>query len=99
MTHSAKVRALIACCALALVFTGFSARLVHLQVTMHDTWADVARARHGTKQIIYAQRGLIMDVNNQTLADNEPARMVIADDSMISDPDGNTVGLWQPAQT
>jgi cell division protein FtsI/penicillin-binding protein 2 len=96
MTHSAKVRALIACCALALVFTGFSARLVHLQVTMHDTWADVARARHGTKQIIYAQRGLIMDVNNQTLADNEPARMVIADDSMISDPDGAAAVMAGP---
>ena len=37
MNRSAKVRALIACCALALCFTGFSARLVHLQVTMHES--------------------------------------------------------------
>jgi cell division protein FtsI/penicillin-binding protein 2 len=92
MNQSAKVRALIACCALALCFTGFSARLVHLQVTMHDKYAAMALAKHGDKEIIYARRGLITDVNNQTLADNEPARMVVADDSLVTDPDV-TAGL------
>jgi cell division protein FtsI (penicillin-binding protein 3)/stage V sporulation protein D (sporulation-specific penicillin-binding protein) len=87
MTRSAKVRALIACCALALVFTGFSARLVHLQVTMHETWAEKAREKHGTKEITYGRRGIIMDINQQTLADNDPVRTVLADASMITDPD------------
>jgi cell division protein FtsI/penicillin-binding protein 2 len=86
MNRSAKVRALIACCALALVFTGFSARLVHLQVTMHDSLAEQAREKHGTKQIIFAKRGVITDINQQPLADNDPVRTVLADDSMIADP-------------
>jgi cell division protein FtsI (penicillin-binding protein 3)/stage V sporulation protein D (sporulation-specific penicillin-binding protein) len=96
MMRSAKVRALIACCALALVFTGFSARLVHLQVTMHETWAEKAREKHGTKQIIYAKRGLILDINQQTLADNDPVRIVLADASMIEDPDDAAALLAGP---
>jgi cell division protein FtsI/penicillin-binding protein 2 len=87
MTHSARVRALVACCALAMIFTGFSARLVHLQVTMHDKYAALALAKHGTKQIIYARRGLITDINSQTMADNDPVRTVVADASMVTDPD------------
>jgi len=77
---------------LALCFTGFSARLVQLQVAMHDKYAALALAKHGDKEIIYARRGLIMDINQQTLADNEPVRMVVADDSLVTDPDV-TAGL------
>ena len=87
MIGSAKVRALIACCALALIFTGFSARLVHLQVTMHDKYSAIAAEKHVRKEIIYGHRGLIMDINQQTLADNDPVRTVVADASMITAPD------------
>jgi cell division protein FtsI/penicillin-binding protein 2 len=87
MTHKARVRALVACCALALVFTGFSARLIYLQVALHDKYAAVALAKHGDKETIFARRGRIYDATGQTLADNEPVRTVIADSSMITDPD------------
>ncbi len=87
MIRSAKFRALIACIALVLCFTGFSARLVHLQVTMHDEYAAIAAQKHVNRQIIYARRGLITDINGQTLADNDPVRNVIADASLVTSPD------------
>jgi cell division protein FtsI (penicillin-binding protein 3)/stage V sporulation protein D (sporulation-specific penicillin-binding protein) len=95
MNHSAKVRALIACCALALCFTGFSARLVRLQVTMHDYYATMAADKHVKKQIIYARRGLIQDINRQTMADNDPVCDVVADASRLTDPDdpANAAGV------
>jgi len=96
MTRSAKVRALIVCCALALCFTGFSARLVHLQLTMHDEYAALAEEKHVNKQIIYARRGLIMDINQQTLADNDPVRTVVADASLMTDPDDAAAVLAAP---
>jgi len=92
MTSSAKVRALMACCALALCFTGFSARLVHLQVTMHDEYAAIAAEKHVNKLITYARRGLIVDINQQTLADNDPVRTVVADASLVTSPD-DAVGV------
>ena len=87
MIYCAKVRALIVCCALALCFTGFSTRLVHLQVTKHDEYAALAAEKHVNKQIIYAPRGLIMDINQQTLADNDPVRNIVADCSLLAHPD------------
>jgi len=87
MIRSAKVRALVACCALAACFTGFSARLIHLQVTMHDEYAALAAEKHVQKQITYGNRGLITDVNGQTLADNDPVRNVVADASLLTSAD------------
>jgi len=87
MTYCAKVRALIACCALALCFTGFSARLVQLQVTRHEQYAALAAEKHGNKQMLYGRRGLIVDINQQTLADNDPVRNVVADGSLLAHPE------------
>jgi len=87
MIHSAKVRALFVCCALALCFTGFSARLIQLQVAKHDEYATLAAEKHGTKYIEHAIRGVIVDVNQQTLADNDPVRTVVADGSLLTLPE------------
>ena len=43
-------------------FTGFSARLVHLQVTKHDEYVALAAENHGGKQTIYARRGIVQDI-------------------------------------
>jgi cell division protein FtsI (penicillin-binding protein 3)/stage V sporulation protein D (sporulation-specific penicillin-binding protein) len=96
MTFPAKVRALIACCALALCFTGFSARLVQLQLAEHEKYAALATAGHGTKEITYGRRGLIMDINQQTMADNEPVRNVIADAVLTTRPDEAAAVLAAP---
>ncbi len=92
MNKYAKVRALIACCALAVCFTGFSARLVHLQVAKHDEYATLADESHVIRQTTAARRGLIVDINGQTLADNEPARIAVADGSQVTDA-GDAAGL------
>jgi cell division protein FtsI (penicillin-binding protein 3)/stage V sporulation protein D (sporulation-specific penicillin-binding protein) len=96
MTPGAKVRALIACCALALCFTGFSARLIELQVTEHDKYLALADEKHGNKEIIPARRGLIVDINQQPLADNDPVRTVVADASVIADVDDAAAVLAGP---
>src|SRR5208282_5531009 len=93
MIRSAKVRALITCYALALCFTGFSARLIYVQVKEHDLWSARAAAKHCDKQIIYARRGLILDVNGQTLADNDPVRTVVADATLLADQRDDAAGV------
>ena len=85
MSASPKKRVLFACCALACCFTGFSARLVHLQVTMHDEYTARAATNHDLKQTIYARRGSIQDASGLPLAQNEPVKTVVADASLIRD--------------
>ena len=98
MMRSAKVRALSACCLLAGCFTLFSARLVHLQVSQHDEYSALAAEKHVNKQIIYARRGLIQDVNQETLAENEPIVTVIADGSLVTDPAATAEVLAGPLE-
>ena len=86
MFRSAKVRALMAACALTVFFTGFSARLVHLQVRKHDELATLANDKHVNKQPIFARRGLIQDINYETLAENDPICTVVADGSLMRNP-------------
>ncbi len=85
MNHRARTRALIACLLLAGCFTAFSARLVHLQVTMHDSYAAHAAEKHVNRQTIYARRGAIRDIHGEPLAQNEPVRTVVADATLIKD--------------
>lgn len=85
MAVTSRGRAAIACCTLACVFTGFSFRLVHLQVTKHAEYAALAADNHGSTQAIYARRGSILDVHDLPLAQNEPVKTVIADGSLIKD--------------
>jgi cell division protein FtsI (penicillin-binding protein 3)/stage V sporulation protein D (sporulation-specific penicillin-binding protein) len=79
------MRALITCFALAGCFTAFSARLVHLQVTMHEYYASIAARNHGEKVTIQARRGRISDIHDEILAQNEPIKTVIADGALIKD--------------
>jgi cell division protein FtsI (penicillin-binding protein 3)/stage V sporulation protein D (sporulation-specific penicillin-binding protein) len=83
MTGSAKSRALLACSGLALCFSLFSIRLVHLQVFRHDYYERLATENHGARQTIPARRGMIRDVNGEIVAANEPLRTVVADGTLI----------------
>ncbi len=85
MAVTSRGRAAIACCTLACVFTGFSFRLVHLQVTKHEEYAALAAENHGARQTIYARRGSILDIHSLPLAQNEPVKTVVADGSLIAD--------------
>ncbi len=82
---SASTRTLVASCLFACIFTGFSFRLVELQVTQHEEYVAEAAKKHGMSQTIYARRGAILDSSGQPLALNEPVRMIWADGSLIKD--------------
>ena len=84
MNKTAKVRAIIACFGLVCCFTGFSARLVYLQVDQHEKFERLAAEKHVKKQVILAGRGEIRDVNGELLATNEPLSTVVADGSVIA---------------
>ena len=84
MNQTARVRAIIACFGLVCCFTGFSARLVYLQVDQHEKFERLAAEKHVKKQVIIAGRGEIRDVNGELLAANEPLNTVVADGSVIA---------------
>jgi cell division protein FtsI (penicillin-binding protein 3)/stage V sporulation protein D (sporulation-specific penicillin-binding protein) len=81
---SAKVRMLIACFGLSIFFTIFSYRLVYLQVVRHDEYTALAAEKHVNRVTSYADRGPILDVHGEVLADNEPIKTVIADGSLVN---------------
>jgi cell division protein FtsI/penicillin-binding protein 2 len=83
MIRSAKGRALLACSSLAILFSAFSIRLVHIQIFQHDHYSGQAAEKHVAKQVIPARRGAIRDANGEVVAANEPLRTVIADGSLI----------------
>jgi cell division protein FtsI/penicillin-binding protein 2 len=83
MHFTCKSRALIVCCGLAAIFTGFSFRLVHLQVTMRSHYAAKADEIHGLRLKLYARRGGITDIRGITLAQSEPVKTVVADGAIV----------------
>jgi len=86
MTGTGKKRAFHVCLVLVTLFTVYSARLVYLQVTRHEYFVERAAETHITKKSLYAPRGSIYDVNGEILAVSEPLKSVIADPSIIKDP-------------
>lgn len=85
MRWTARTRTGIACAVVALIFTAFSVRLVHVQVAMHNEYAALAAQKHTMRQTIHARRGLIFDRNGELVASNLPVRTVVADGSHIKD--------------
>jgi len=58
----------------------------------HDQYAGLAAEKHVIKQPIFAERGTILDANNEVLAHNVPVETVVADASRLNDVDA-TVDL------
>ena len=71
---------------LAVVFSVFSARLIHLQVARHEEFVSLAATKNSTRQSIPALRGRILDARGEVLAVDRPTRTVYADGSHITDP-------------
>ncbi len=86
MSATVHQRGLAACCAMAACFTGFSGRLVHLQVTRHKHYEAKAARQNVHTEPVYARRGDIVDVRGIPLAQNEPVKTVVADSSLVKDP-------------
>ncbi|MEY2530167.1 MAG: hypothetical protein QOI96_252, partial [Verrucomicrobiota bacterium] len=85
MKWNSRTRCALVCFAFILVFSGFSFRLVYLQMLKHDEYAGLAAEKHVYKQTIYAERGLIYDANNEVLAHNVPVQTVVADATHLND--------------
>lgn len=88
MRWQARRRAVWACAFLAVIFTGYSARLIYLQVSKNEEYAALAAKNHTTRIPIIARRGLIQDRNGEVLAANIPVRKVVADGSIIKNRAG-----------
>jgi cell division protein FtsI/penicillin-binding protein 2 len=72
---------------MGIVFTGFSARLIELQVARHEEYATLAAQKHSIRLIVPAHRGLIRDRNGEILGANIPVRKVVVDGSHVKKPE------------
>ena len=79
MNPNSRSRCVLVCAAFIALFSIFSFRLVYLQAIKHDEYAGLAAEKHVYKQIIHAERGAILDANNEVLAHNVPVETVVAD--------------------
>jgi cell division protein FtsI/penicillin-binding protein 2 len=72
---------------MGIVFTGFSARLIDLQVNKHEEYTTLAAQKHSIRLTVPAHRGMILDRNGEILATNIPVRKVVVDGSHIKNPE------------
>src|SRR5881628_2012949 len=79
MNPNSRSRCVLVCTAFIGLFSIFSYRLIYLQAIKHDEYAGLAAEKHVHKQIIYGERGTILDANKEVLADNIPVQTVVAD--------------------
>ena len=79
MKWNSRIRCALVCLGFAVLFSLFSFRLVYLQMIKHEEYAGLAAEKHVYKQTIYAERGAILDANNEVLAHNTPVETVVAD--------------------
>ena len=87
MKWNSRTRCAIICLGFVLLFSAFSFRLIYLQMIKHDEYAGLAAEKHVIKQPIFAERGTILDANNEVLAHNVPVETVVADASRLTDID------------
>ncbi len=84
MRWNLRTRAILVVIALAVVFTGFSYRLIQLQHVEHEKYKAIAANTHLRKEPIISRRGAIYDVNHELLAENIPVRHVVVDGSLVN---------------
>src|SRR5213082_1112813 len=99
MKWNSRIRCALVCLAFTALFSGFSFRLVYLQMIKHDEYAGLAAEKHVYKQTIFAERGAILDANNEVLAHNVPVETVVGDATHLNnrkaviDLVGNELGI------
>jgi cell division protein FtsI/penicillin-binding protein 2 len=77
---------MIASGVVGIIFTGFSARLIELQVVKHEEYTKLAAQKHSIRLTVPAHRGMILDRNGEILAANIPVRKVVIDGSHVKKP-------------
>jgi cell division protein FtsI (penicillin-binding protein 3) len=84
MKWNSRIRCALVCLFFTALFSVFSFRLIYLQMIKHDEYAGLAAEKHVYKQPIFAERGSILDANNEVLAHNTPVETVVADATHIN---------------
>jgi len=79
MNPNSRSRCVLVCTGFIGLFSIFSFRLIYLQAIKHDEYAGLAAEKHVYKQIIHAERGEILDANEEVLAHNVPVETIVAD--------------------
>src|SRR5438270_4486500 len=79
MNLNSPSRCALVCIVFIALFSVFSFRLIYLQAIKHDEYAGLAAEKHVYKQIIHAERGTILDGNDEVLAHNVPVGTIVAD--------------------
>src|SRR5947199_3180602 len=87
MSPNSRRRCVLVCAAFIGLFSMFSFRLIYLQAIKHDEYAGLAAVKNVYKQTIYAERGTILDANNEVLAHNIPVETVVADATHLNNRD------------
>jgi cell division protein FtsI/penicillin-binding protein 2 len=87
MKWNSRIRCALVCIFFTALFSVFSFRLIYLQMIKHDEYAGLAAEKHVYKQPIFAERGSILDANNEVLAHNTPVETVVADATHINNRD------------
>ena len=85
MSAAAHKRAGLVCILLAVVFSIYSARLVHLQVAKHKEFRSLAGATTAKTVDERAERGIITDRNGEALAVNVPIYAVAVDGKLVTE--------------
>jgi cell division protein FtsI/penicillin-binding protein 2 len=85
MNPNSRTRCALVCAAFIGLFSIFSFRLIYLQAIKHDEYAGLAAQKNVYKQIIHAERGMILDANSEVLAHNVPVETVVADATHLTD--------------
>jgi cell division protein FtsI/penicillin-binding protein 2 len=85
MKWNSRTRCALICLGFILLFSLFSFRLIYLQMIKHDEYVGRAAEKHVIKQPIFAERGTILDANDEVLAHNVPVETVVADASRLND--------------
>jgi cell division protein FtsI (penicillin-binding protein 3)/stage V sporulation protein D (sporulation-specific penicillin-binding protein) len=84
MNPNSRRRCVLVCAAFIGLFSIFSFRLIYLQAIKHDEYASLAAKKNVNQQPIYAERGRILDANNEVLANNVPVETVVADATLLN---------------
>src|ERR1043166_8525625 len=87
MKWNSRIRCALVCLFFTGLFSLFSFRLVYLQMIKHDEYRALAAEKHVDKRPIFAERGSIVDANNEILAHNTPGERVIADATHLNNRD------------
>ncbi len=87
MNWNSRTRCALICAFFALLFSIFSCRLIYLQMVMHDYYTALAAGKNVGRNVIPAERGAIYDTHDEVLAQNVPVATVVADGTLLNNPD------------